>query len=133
MTFSSSPPRGHISVSQSVPSGAKARPEGLRCPVDHVIARTPPASYIGLPGAALPSSVRRRILPSDCSESCAGEKRWRSPELRNRYLPSGEKAMRAPTWQPGPFEPDRQHTDTFWSAACAGLGVTNVPLEIGRA
>src|SRR3546814_4318508 len=69
--------------------------------LDHVIARTPPASYIGLPGAALPSSVRRGSLPSNSSESCAGEKRWRSPELRNRYLPSGEKAMRAPDWPPG--------------------------------
>ena len=40
---------------------------------------------IGLPFAGLPSSVRRRILPSAWFGSCAGVMRCRSPTVRNRY------------------------------------------------
>ena len=67
------------------------------------IVAAPVLPKLGLPGAGLPSSVRRRILPAGWSGSCAGVKRWRSPTVRNRYSPSGEKATCAPSWPPFPL------------------------------
>src|ERR1700726_2241829 len=43
-----------------------------------------------LPGAGVPSSVRRRILPSGWSGSWAGVQSWRSIVDRNRYCAEGE-------------------------------------------
>src|ERR1700722_5766840 len=62
----------------------------------------PVLSKLGLPGAGLPSSVSRRILPTGWSGSWAGVMRWRSPTERNRYWPSGEKATCAPGCPPLP-------------------------------
>ena len=42
---------------------------------------------IGLSAAGFPSSVRWRILPIGWLGSCAGVKRWRSPDVRNSDLP----------------------------------------------
>ena len=67
---------------------------------------------MGLPGAGLPSSVRRRILPSGWLGSWAGVMRCRSPTVRKRYWLSGEKATSAPNCPPLPLSPSRQMT---WS------------------
>src|SRR5437867_4699883 len=67
------------------------------------IVAAPVLSKLGLPGAGLPSSVRRRIFPTGWSGSWAGVKRWRSPTVRNRYWPSGEKATAPPAWPPLPL------------------------------
>jgi hypothetical protein len=45
----------------------------------------PTLPAIGFPGAGLPSSVSRRILPTSVFGSCAGVIRCRSPTVRNRY------------------------------------------------
>src|SRR5277367_3755915 len=72
---------------------------------------------LGLPGAGLPSSVRRRILPTGWFGSWAGVMRWRSPTVRNRYWPSGEKAICPPSWPPLPLGIWRHSTSKFLSAA----------------
>ena len=41
---------------------------------------------MGLPGAGLPSSVSRRTLPRGWFGSCAGVKRWRSPDGQEEVL-----------------------------------------------
>ena len=44
---------------------------------------------MGLPGAGLPSRVRRRILPRGWLGSCAGVMRWRSPDGEEEGLAVG--------------------------------------------
>ena len=85
------------------------------------IVAAPVLPKLGLPGAGLPSSVRRRILPSGWSGSWAGVKRWRSPTVRNRYWPSGEKATCAPSWPPLPLgHLAPQHLEVFQSRRGGG-------------
>jgi len=42
-----------------------------------------------------------------------GVKRWRSPTVRNRYWPSGEKAICLPPWPPLPLGIWRHKTSKF--------------------
>jgi hypothetical protein len=50
-----------------------------------------------------------------------GGMRWRSPTARNRYLPSGEKAICAPSWPPLPLVIWRHSTSKFSSFAISSL------------
>src|SRR5204862_6463988 len=81
------------------------------------IVAAPVLPKLGLPGAGLPSSVNRRILPSGWSGSWAGVKRWRSPTVRNRYWPPVEKATCPPSWPALPLGICRHSTSTFSSLA----------------
>src|ERR1700681_3513094 len=83
---------------------------------------------LGLPGAGLPSSVRRRILPTGWSGSWAGVMRWRSPTVMYRYWPSGEKTICAPAWPPLPLGIWRHSTLKFSS-----LGLRWLVFSLARA
>src|ERR1700733_3398178 len=95
----------------------------------------PVLSKLGLPGAGLPSSVRRKILPSGWLGSWAGVKRWRSPTVRNRYWPSGEKAICPPSWPPLPLGNWCHSTVKFCSLAEGAVTVSLArarPIDWGR-
>src|SRR5579863_1020613 len=98
------------------------------------IVAAPVLPKLGLSGAGLPSSVRCKILPSGWLGSCAGVKRWRSPDVRNRDLPSGAKASAAPNWPPRPRSPSRQITFRFSRLALAGVALSfSTSLALARA
>src|SRR5260370_34031512 len=78
---------------------------------------------LGLPGAGLASSVRRRIFPTGWSGSWAGVIRWRSPTARKRYRPSDEKAMGPPACPPLPVGLWRHITSKFSSLAEVAVAV----------
>src|SRR5689334_23049997 len=93
-----------------------------------VIVAAPVLPKLGLPGAGLPSRVRRRILPTGWSGSWAGVIRWRSPTARNRYWPSAEKAIGPPACPPLPVGIWRHSTSRFSS-----LAEVAVALSLARA